>query len=161
MRSPLQALFFTHTEQLMDYLITYMTFLQQTCVSRKRMWENTMAAMSQLIVYRKYVLYIFCCGRCHSKMPRNLGFAAVAVHVVSVVYAFALGRTSESIFRFHLHVDLHAFCLMSPVHKRQLLVSTPSRLNTLHLYCHQFTLPSANINFLQQIVKWPDEIPTY
>lgn len=145
---------------MIDYLITDMTFLWQTFVSRKRMWEKNIGDVTKN-VYRNYVLYEFCCGHCRSKVPQKPGFAVVAVHVVAVVDASALGRTLQSIFLFHLHFDLHVFCLMSRVHKRQLLVSTPSRLNTLHLYCGLFTLPSANTNFFKQIFKWPEEMPTY
>lgn len=121
-----------------------MTFLWQTCISRKRMWKKNIGGNVTKNVYKKYVLYKFCCVHYRSKIPRKPGFAAVAVHVVAVVDAFALERTLQSIFLLHLHFDLHAFCLTSWVHKRQLLVSTPGHLNTLHLYCRLFTLPTAN-----------------
>lgn len=81
---------------------------QETNVRKKNIGDNVIKN-----VYRNYVLHKFFCGHCRSKVRRKPGFAAVAVHVVAVVDAFALGRTLQSIFRFHLHFDLHAFCLMS------------------------------------------------
>jgi hypothetical protein len=92
-----------------------MTFVWQTCVSRKQMWERkTVVATSQ----RLYTENTYCINLAVGAATAKFHESPVSLRVVGVVDAFALRRTLQSIVQFHLYFDLYAFCLVSRVDKR-------------------------------------------